>query len=131
MFVMFVHLSTILSDSMVALRTLVSSSVCSKVFWKFGYSFVLQLFQQGTFGIDLEKWTLSHGGADHEKMKPAKDFQKIEYPKPDGKLSFDLLSSVALSGTNHNGDQPAHLTLKDDDLRRNLELFDGPEARFW
>ena len=116
---------------MAVLRTLVSSSVCSKVFWKFGSSFVLQLFQQGTFGIDLEKWTLSHGGADHEKMKPAKDFQKIEYPKPDGKLSFDLLSSVALSGTNHNGDQPAHLTLKDDDLRRNLELFDGPEARFW
>ena len=64
-------------------------------------------------------------------MKPAKDFKKIEYPKPDGKLSFDLLSSVALSGTNHNGDQPAHLTLRDDDLRRNIEVFDGPEARFW
>jgi len=85
---------------------------------------------KGTFGIDLEKWTLSHGGADHDKMKPAKDFKKIEYPKPDGKLSFDLLSGVALSGTNHNGDQPAHLTLKNDALRRNIELFDGPEARF-
>jgi len=85
---------------------------------------------KGTLGIDLEKWTLSHGGADHDKMKPAKDFKKIEYPKPDGKLSFDLLSGVALSGTNHNGDQPAHLTLKNDALRRNLELFDGPEARF-
>jgi len=85
---------------------------------------------RGTFGINLEKWTLSHGGADHDKMKPAKNYSKIDYPKPDGKLSFDLLSSVSLSGTNHNGDQPAHLTLKNDDNRRNLDIFDGPEARF-
>ena len=87
----------------------------------------------GTLGINLEKWTLSHGGADHDKMKPAKDFKKIEYPKPDFKLSFDLLSGIALSGTNHNADQPAHLTLKDDSIpkSRNLALFDGPEARFW
>jgi len=87
---------------------------------------------RGTFGLNLEKWTLSHGGADHDRMKPAKDFKKIEYPKPDGKLSFDLLSSVSLSGTNHNGDQPAHLTLKDDSVakNRNLAIFDGPEARF-
>ena len=52
----------------------------------------------GTLGINLDRWTLSHGGADHEKMKPASQFKKIDYPKPDGKLSFDLLSSVALSG---------------------------------
>ena len=50
-------------------------------------------------GIDLEKWTLSHGGADYKRMKPASECEKIEYPKPDGVLSFDLLSSVALSGT--------------------------------
>ena len=102
-----------------------------------------------TLGIDLEKWTLSHGGADYKRMKPASESKKIEYPKPDGILSFDLLSSVALSGnqvtsgyrtitsgfigTNHNGDQPAHLTLKDDEIprKRNLAIFDGPEARFW
>jgi len=85
-----------------------------------------------TFGLNLDRWTLSHGGADHSKMKPAKECEKIEYPKPDGVISFDLLSSVALSGTNHNGDQPAHLTLRDDDVprKRNLALFDGPEARF-
>ena len=99
------------------------------------FYFILQLHftyvHIGTFGINLEKWTLSHGGADHDKMKPAKNYSKIDYPKPDGKLSFDLLSSVSLSGTNHNGDQPAHLTLKNDDNRRNLDIFDGPEARFW
>jgi len=126
---MFVHLSTIHSDFMAVLRTLVSLSACSRVS-RLSYLWQIKLCS-GTLGIDLEKWTLSHGGADHDKMKPAKDFKKIEYPKPDGKLSFDLLSGVALSGTNHNGDQPAHLTLKNDALRRNLELFDGPEARFW
>ena len=52
----------------------------------------------GTFGLNLDRWTLSHGGADHSKMKPAKECQKIDYPKPDGVISFDLLSSVALSG---------------------------------
>ena len=46
----------------------------------------------------MDRWTLSHGGADHSKMKPAKECEKIEYPKPDGVISFDLLSSVALSG---------------------------------
>lgn len=48
--------------------------------------------------MNLDRWTLSHGGADHSKMKPAKECEKIEYPKPDGVISFDLLSSVALSG---------------------------------
>ena len=58
----------------------------------------LNLTFLGTFGINLDRWTLSHGGTDHERMKPAAGFKKINYPKPDGKLSFDLLSSVALSG---------------------------------
>ena len=53
---------------------------------------------EGTFGLNLDRWTLSHGGADHSKMKPAKECEKIQYPKPDGVISFDLLSSVALSG---------------------------------
>lgn len=79
-----------------------------------------------------ETWTLSHGGADHTKLKPAKQCQPIEYPKPDGKVSFDLLSSVALTGTNHEADQPAHLTLKNDNVpvENNLELYAGPESRY-
>lgn len=79
-----------------------------------------------------EPWTFKHHGIDAEKLKPASECEKIEYPKPDGVVTFDLLSSVALSGTNHDGDQPAHLTLKNDDvpLERNLAIFDGPEQRF-
>uniref|UniRef100_A0A667ZYM7 Electron transfer flavoprotein-ubiquinone oxidoreductase n=1 Tax=Myripristis murdjan TaxID=586833 RepID=A0A667ZYM7_9TELE len=79
-----------------------------------------------------EPWTLKHCGLDSAQLKPAKDCTPIEYPKPDGKISFDLLSSVALSGTNHEGDQPAHLTLKDDSVpvARNLAIYDGPEQRF-
>ncbi|XP_015926179.2 electron transfer flavoprotein-ubiquinone oxidoreductase, mitochondrial [Parasteatoda tepidariorum] len=83
------------------------------------------------FGRGKEPWTLSHHGADHGKLKPAAECQPIEYPKPDNVVTFDLLSSVALTGTNHE-DQPAHLTLKDDSIpvERNLKLFDGPEQRF-
>uniref|UniRef100_A0A6Q2XQ94 Electron transfer flavoprotein-ubiquinone oxidoreductase n=1 Tax=Esox lucius TaxID=8010 RepID=A0A6Q2XQ94_ESOLU len=79
-----------------------------------------------------EPWTLKHAGLDSAQLKPAKECLPIEYPKPDGKLSFDLLSSVALSGTNHEGDQPPHLTLKDDSVpvARNLAIYDGPEQRF-
>lgn len=71
-------------------------------------------------------------GLDSAQLKPAKECTPIEYPKPDGKLSFDLLSSVALSGTNHEGDQPPHLTLKDDSIpvANNLAIYDGPEQRF-
>ncbi|MEJ1277637.1 electron transferring flavoprotein dehydrogenase [Cricetulus griseus] len=71
-------------------------------------------------------------GSDSDQLKPAKDCTPIEYPKPDGQISFDLLSSVALSGTNHEHDQPAHLTLKDDSVpvNRNLSIYDGPEQRF-
>ncbi|XP_044737329.1 electron transfer flavoprotein-ubiquinone oxidoreductase, mitochondrial [Chrysoperla carnea] len=80
----------------------------------------------------LEPWTLSHGLPDHARLKKASESTPIEYPKPDGKISFDLLSSVALTGTNHEADQPAHLTLKDDTVpvKRNLAEFDGPEGRF-
>uniref|UniRef100_A0A8C7M972 Electron transfer flavoprotein-ubiquinone oxidoreductase n=1 Tax=Oncorhynchus kisutch TaxID=8019 RepID=A0A8C7M972_ONCKI len=79
-----------------------------------------------------EPWTLKHAGLDSAQLKPAKECTPIEYPKPDGKLSFDLLSSVALSGTNHEGDQPPHLTLKDDSIpvANNLAIYDGPEQRF-
>ncbi|ALC40558.1 CG12140 [Drosophila busckii] len=79
-----------------------------------------------------EPWTLKHGLQDHESLKPASACERIVYPKPDGKISFDLLSSVALTGTNHEGDQPAHLTLKDDHIPvdHNLALYEGPEQRF-
>ncbi|GFX76156.1 electron transfer flavoprotein-ubiquinone oxidoreductase, mitochondrial [Trichonephila clavipes] len=82
-------------------------------------------------GRGKEPWTLSHHGADYGKLKPASECKPIEYPKPDNEVTFDLLSSVSLSGTNHI-DQPAHLTLRDDSVptERNLKLFDGPEQRF-
>lgn len=79
-----------------------------------------------------EPWTLSHGEPDYKRLKPASECKPIEYPKPDGIISFDLLSSVALTGTNHEGDQPAHLTLMDDTVpvKNNLAIYDGPEGRF-
>lgn len=79
-----------------------------------------------------EPWTMKHEKPDHAYTKPADQCQPIEYPKPDGKITFDLLSSVALTGTNHEGDQPAHLTLLDDTVpvKNNLAVFGGPEARF-
>ena len=79
-----------------------------------------------------EPFTLSHGGADHEKLKSAAESDPIAYPKPDGKVSYDLLSSVALTGTNHDHDQPPHLTLRSDSVpvERNLAVFGGPESKF-
>ena len=76
-------------------------------------------------------WTLHHT-PDHESLKPARDCQPIDYPKPDGVLTFDKLSSVFLSNTNHEEDQPCHLTLKDDTVpvRLNLAVYAGPEQRF-
>lgn len=50
-----------------------------------------------------EPWTLSHGSPDHTRLKPINESKPIEYPKPDNKITFDLLSSVALTGTNHEG----------------------------
>ena len=77
-------------------------------------------------------WTLHHTHADHECLKPAADFTPIAYPKPDGKLSFDRLSSVFISNTNHAEDQPIHLTLKDATVPVgiNLAKYAGPEARY-
>lgn len=77
-------------------------------------------------------WTLSDPVADHEQLKPASDFPEINYPKPDSKLSFDKLSSVFLSNTNHEEDQPCHLTLKDKDIpiTVNLPKYDEPAQRY-
>ena len=77
-------------------------------------------------------WTLHHSHADHECLKPAAECQPIVYPKPDGKLTFDRLSSVFISNTNHNEHQPAHLTLKNADVptQVNLAQYAGPESRY-
>jgi electron-transferring-flavoprotein dehydrogenase len=90
------------------------------------------------FGIDQvvlrgkAPWTLRHKGPDHAQIRPAAEFSKIDYPKADGKLTFDRLSSVFISNTNHNEDQPAHLTLKDQSIpvKVNLAQYAGPEARY-
>lgn len=91
------------------------------------YAGVSQLFLGGR-----EPWTLRHKHGDHTKLKPASECKEIDYPKPDNKISFDLLSSVALTGTNHEANQPAHLTLLDDSIPESLNLakYAGPESRY-
>ena len=76
-------------------------------------------------------WTLHHHN-DHQSLKKADECPKIDYPKPDGKITFDKLSSVYLSGTNHEENQPAHLKLKDTSvpIEINLKDYDAPEQRF-
>jgi electron-transferring-flavoprotein dehydrogenase len=76
--------------------------------------------------------TLSHGKPDSATLKPASECTPIAYPKPDGKLTFDRLSSVFLSNTNHEEDQPVHLRVKDMALQKSSEhdVFAGPSARY-
>jgi electron-transferring-flavoprotein dehydrogenase len=77
-------------------------------------------------------WTLTHHHADHETLRPKSEFQPIVYPKPDGVLTFDRLSSVFVSNTNHEEDQPSHLRLVDDSIPTavNLAVYGGPETRY-
>ncbi len=77
-------------------------------------------------------WTLSDPEPDYAQLKPASECKKINYPKPDGKLSFDKLSSVFVSNTNHEEDQPVHLQLKDPSIpiEVNLEKYDEPAQRY-
>ncbi|MGQ0579024.1 MAG: electron transfer flavoprotein-ubiquinone oxidoreductase [Betaproteobacteria bacterium] len=77
-------------------------------------------------------WTLTHAHADHETLRKKTEAQPIQYPKPDGVLTFDRLSSVFISNTNHNEDQPVHLRLQDDSVpvKVNLALYDAPEQRY-
>lgn len=81
-----------------------------------------------------EPWTFDNTLPDSAKTKPASEFSPIEYPKPDGKLTFDLLSNLQRSGTNHNHDQPAHLRIKpelaDVASKESLPVYAGPEQRF-
>jgi electron-transferring-flavoprotein dehydrogenase len=84
----------------------------------------------GQLGLGLP-WTLKHK-PDHESLETTKKAKPIDYPKPDGVLTFDRLSSVFISNTNHEEDQPVHLTLKDADIPTaiNLPVYDGPEQRY-
>ncbi|MET4691898.1 electron transfer flavoprotein-ubiquinone oxidoreductase [Sinorhizobium fredii] len=76
--------------------------------------------------------TLKHGKTDAQSLEPAARHQKIDYPKPDGVLTFDRLSSVFLSNTNHEEDQPIHLKVKDPELqkRSELDVYAGPSTRY-
>ncbi len=80
----------------------------------------------------LVPWTLRHRQSDFETLLPAANCRPIDYPKPDGIVSFDKMSSVYLSNTNHEEDQPVHLVLRDPALavEYNLALFDAPEQRY-
>ncbi|AQZ52834.1 electron transfer flavoprotein-ubiquinone oxidoreductase [Martelella mediterranea] len=83
------------------------------------------------FGVSLFG-TIKHGKTDAEALEPAAKHKPIDYPKPDGVLTFDRLSSVFLSNTNHEEDQPVHLKVKDMDLqkRSELEVYAGPSSRY-
>jgi electron-transferring-flavoprotein dehydrogenase len=80
----------------------------------------------------LVPWTLRHDKPDHESLKPAAEMPRIDYPKYDGVLTFDKLSSVFVSNTNHEENQPSHLQLRDTTIpvNVNLALYDGPEQRY-
>ncbi len=94
----------------------------------------------GTMMVGLEQkvlggnvpWTVHLKHADHECLEPASQHKPIDYPKPDGKISFDRLSSVFISNTNHAENQPIHLTLKDAAIpvSLNLKTYAGPEQRY-
>ncbi|KAI9764246.1 MAG: hypothetical protein M1835_007610 [Candelina submexicana] len=77
-------------------------------------------------------WTLNHSGPDYASTRSADESKKIEYPKPDGKISFDILTSVSRTGTNHEEDQPVHLHVKDWDAHAKMEFpkYKGVENRF-
>ena len=83
------------------------------------------------FGINI-LGTMKHGKSDAKSTKPAKNFSEIKYPKPDGKISFDRLTNVSFSGTNHEENQPCHLYLKNKStpIKKNLPLFAEPAQRY-
>ena len=83
-------------------------------------------------GLKTPPWTLHRDTPDHARLLPADQCRQIEYPKPDGQISFDRLSSVFISSTNHEENQPAHLTLKDASVpvSFNLARYGGPESRY-
>jgi len=83
-------------------------------------------------GVKAPPWTIHRTAPDHASLKPAAECPQIAYPKPDGAITFDRLSSVFISNTNHGENQPAHLTLKDASVpvKLNLATYAGPESRY-
>ena len=83
-------------------------------------------------GVKSPPWTLHNTVRDHTKLRPAAEMPQISYPKPDGVISFDRLSSVFVSNTNHVENQPAHLTLRNSTVPVNINLaqYAGPESRY-
>lgn len=92
----------------------------------------IELWLLPKLGFKAPPWTIHSTVPDNARLKPAAECPKIDYPKPDGKLTFDKLSSVFISNTNHGENQPAHLTLKDAavPVGINLAKYAGPEARY-
>lgn len=92
---------------------------------------VMTFVEQTLFGGKMP-WSLRNQKPDHACLQPASECARIEYPKPDGKITFDRLSSVFISNTNHEEDEPIHLTLKDSavPVSLNLAKYAGPEARY-
>lgn len=83
-------------------------------------------------GLKAAPWTIHRTEADHQRLRPAAEMSQISYPKPDGVISFDRLSSVFVSNTNHEENQPAHLTLRNSTVPVNINLarYAGPESRY-
>ena len=92
----------------------------------------IELWLLPKLGFKAPPWTIHNKVPDHAKLKPASECPQIVYPKPDNKITFDRLSSVFVSNTNHEEHQPAHLTLKDASVPVgiNLAIYAGPEARY-
>jgi len=92
----------------------------------------IELWLLPKLGFKAPPWTVHNRVPDHAKLKPAAQCRQIVYPKPDNKISFDRLSSVFVSNTNHEEQQPAHLTLKDASVpvSVNLATYAGPESRY-
>jgi electron-transferring-flavoprotein dehydrogenase len=103
----------------------------SKLGTTLGFAFAGLDMWTNTLGFSLFG-TLRHGKPDSASLEPAANFKPIVYPKPDGVVSFDKLSSVFLSNTNHEEDQPVHLIVKDMVLQKQSEhdVFAGPSARY-
>ncbi|MCH9844830.1 MAG: electron transfer flavoprotein-ubiquinone oxidoreductase [Alphaproteobacteria bacterium] len=100
--------------------------------FKFGFYWALIYSAIDTYILrGCAPWTFKHH-ADHSALKPAKNYQPIDYPKPDGVLSFDRLTNLSFSGVHHEENQPAHLQLKDDAVAININHADyaSPEERF-
>jgi len=104
-----------------------------KAWFKYGLGVGTLMNGLEQFGLKGKmSWTLHRDKPDHAYLKPASECKPIAYPKPDGKLTFDRLSSVFISNANHEENQPAHLTLKDASVpvAINLAQYAGPEARY-